>query len=492
MTLAVLVLYLVLVLSVGLLGHRLFRGTGEDYFLASRSIGPFVLLMTLFGTHMTAFAMLGASGEAYHQGIGVFSLMASSSAFVVPVVFFFVGTRLWVLGKRHGFLTQVQFFRERWDSPSLGIGLFVLLVALLIPYLLIGVMGAGITFETITNGLVPQWLGSFLICLVVAIYVVAGGVRSTSWANTLQTLVFMTLGAVSVVIILRQLGGLDGALDSVDPAVLMHGDKIPAAKLISYTFIPLSIGMFPHIFMHWLTARRVETFKLPIVAYPICIAIVWVPSVLLGVAGSAAVPDLQGPASNAVLLRMITNFAPEVLAGLLGAGVFAAVMSSLDSQILALSTLFTQDIVRRHATRDGSDEQSIVRTGRYFVIALLAATYLLSLVSNRSIFGLGIWSFTGFASLFPIVVAALYWRRSTKQGAWAVVLTVAALWTYFLSKGWGTPGYSVAGTGIMPVAVILAAAILAMIVGSLWSPQPDPRLLNKFFSDGAAATESKL
>ena len=122
MTLVVLVLYLILVLSVGLLGHRLFRGTGEDYFLASRTIGPFVLLMTLFGTHMTAFSMLGASGEAYHQGIGVFSLMASSSAFVVPVVFYFVGTRLWQLGKQHGFMTQVQFFRERWDSPSLGLG----------------------------------------------------------------------------------------------------------------------------------------------------------------------------------------------------------------------------------------------------------------------------------------------------------------------------------------------------------------------------------
>jgi SSS family solute:Na+ symporter len=491
MTLAVLVLYLVLVLSVGLLGHRLFRGTGEDYFLASRTIGPFVLLMTLFGTHMTAFAMLGASGEAYHQGIGVFSLMASSSAFVVPVVFMFVGTRLWVLGKRHGFVTQVQFFRERWDSPSLGVGLFVLLVALLVPYLLIGVMGAGITFEAITDGLVPEWLGSLLICLVVAIYVVVGGVRSTSWANTLQTLVFMTLGAVSVVIILRHLGGLDGALKSVDPALLMHGSRIPATTLISYTFIPLSIGMFPHIFMHWLTAQRVETFKLAIVAYPICIAIVWVPSVLLGVAGSAAVPDLQGPASNAVLLRMISEFAPKVLAGLLGAGVFAAVMSSLDSQILSLSTLFTQDIVKRHASTEGAEERSVVRTGRWFVVALLVATYLLSLVSNRSIFRLGIWSFTGFASLFPIVVAALYWRRSTKQGAWAVLLTVAVLWTYFLSKAWATPGYTVASTGIMPVAVILAAAIVAMIVGSLLSPKPEPRVVNRFFSDRLTETKSK-
>ena len=63
MILAVIVAYLILVLFVGMLAHRLFRGTGEDYFLASRTIGPFVLLMTLFGTNMTAFTMLGASGH---------------------------------------------------------------------------------------------------------------------------------------------------------------------------------------------------------------------------------------------------------------------------------------------------------------------------------------------------------------------------------------------------------------------------------------------
>ena len=86
MTLAVIIAYLALVLLVSGLSHRLFRGTGEDYFVASRSIGPFLLLMSLFGTNMTAFAILGASGEAYHEGFGVFGLMASASALIIPSV----------------------------------------------------------------------------------------------------------------------------------------------------------------------------------------------------------------------------------------------------------------------------------------------------------------------------------------------------------------------------------------------------------------------
>ena len=92
MTLGIIGTYLVMVLFVGTISHRMFRGTGEDYFVASRSIGPFLLLMSLFGTNMTAFAILGASGEAYHAGIGVFGLMASISALVIPSVFFFTGS----------------------------------------------------------------------------------------------------------------------------------------------------------------------------------------------------------------------------------------------------------------------------------------------------------------------------------------------------------------------------------------------------------------
>ena len=74
MILTVIIIYFAIVLAIGSLSVRLFRNTGEDYFVATRTIGPFVLFMSLFGTHMTAFTILGASGEAYHTGIGVLRL----------------------------------------------------------------------------------------------------------------------------------------------------------------------------------------------------------------------------------------------------------------------------------------------------------------------------------------------------------------------------------------------------------------------------------
>ncbi|SVB58757.1 uncharacterized protein METZ01_LOCUS211611, partial [marine metagenome] len=197
---------------IGYFSNRLFRGTGEDYFVASRTIGPFLLLMSLFGTNMTSFAILGASGEAYHEGIGVFTLMASSSALVIPCVFFFVGTRIWSIGKRHGILTQVQYFRKRWGSDGLGLVLFVVLIAFLIPYLLIGVMGGGITLNQITGGQIPEWVGSLAVCAVVLTYVCCGGMRGTAWVNTFQTLVFMILGAITFFVIVEKMGGLSQSM----------------------------------------------------------------------------------------------------------------------------------------------------------------------------------------------------------------------------------------------------------------------------------------
>ncbi len=484
MTLAIIVIYMVMVLSVGVFSHRLFRGTGEDYFLATRTIGPFVLLMSLFGTNMTAFALLGGAGEAYRSGIGLFGLMPAISGLVIPTIFFFVGTRAWAVGKRFGYITQVQYFRDRWGSDLFGALLFVVLVALVIPYLLIGVLGAGVTLSNITDGQIAQWVGGLVICLVVMTYVTYGGLRGTAWANTFQTLVFMILGAVTVVYIINQMGGLASVMEQLAtsyPDLLIRSEGYTPVRYLTYSFIPLSVGMFPHLFMHWLTASKMSNFRLTVAVYPICIAVVWAPSVLLGVSGNLDFPGLSVPASNSVLVRLISLHAPGVLAGLLAAGVFAAVMSSLDSQVLSLGTMFTQDIVRHYGHHERMTDKQQVFIGRTFVAGILLVTYLLSLITRTTIFAMGTWSFTGFAALFPIVVAAMFWKRSTKVGAFASLITVVVLWTYFFSQGWGNADYTVGGSGVMAVFPITIASAGAMIVGSLLSSPPDDARVEKFF-----------
>ena len=489
MVLGIIIGYLVVVLFVGSLAHRAFRGTGEDYFLASRTIGPFVLLMTLFGTNMTAFTMLGASGEAFREGIIVFVLMGSSSALGIPLVIYFAGTRLWWLGKKEGYLTQVQFFRERYESDALGILLFIVLTSLMLPYVLIGVKGGGDALQAITGGPGPgvaSWVGSLLICGVVFTYVTYGGMRSTAWANTFQTIVFMVVGCVAFFVILRGYGGLAQAMATVardHPTLLVVGeptrDPTLRYRVFSYLFLPLSVGAFPHIFSHWLSAKDARAFGYSIVFYPLCIALVWVPMVVLGTIGNI---EYQAPLDGPILVKLILDHAGGVLAGCLAAGVFAAIMSSLDSQTLATGTMFTHDIVRHYGFHDLLSEKQQVLFGRLFVMVLLALAFVFSQLTDQSIFSLGVWSLTGYTGLLPIVVAALFWKRSTKSGVMAAVVVVALLWIYFYVRSFGAPGeYSVGGTGILPVVVIVVGAFAALVIGSYLTRPPREATLAKFF-----------
>jgi SSS family solute:Na+ symporter len=659
--LVIISLYLSLLLGLGVVAGRLFRGTSKDYMLASHSIGPFLLLMSIFGTTMTAFALVGSSGEAYKEGVGVYGMLASSSGIIHSLCFFLVGVKLWGFGHRHGYTTQIQFFRDRLESDKFGLLLFPILVGLVIPYLLIGVMASGTVISSITEGAfsnyfaaydygVPPWLGSLVICVVVLIYVFFGGMRGTAWANAFQTLVFMALGVVTFVVISQKLGGMQAASEAVakmHPSKLMRsvtekeeqdyeanyeswsrlaeynwsvenrdlvlsesqkqaanqplkGKPIPpwqrsfrelraeaayAAKnglipelspadeqrakiaqddrllpanppenweslplssfprnpgwekqavahfaaqighpslknegkmtlkqaqgryramrwapeqphgidpwiFFTYLLVPLSVGMFPHLFQHWLTAKSAASFKLPVVAHPIFIMLVWVPCVLIGVwATSATIPGkpvaLIPPHfnPNAVLAYMVSTLTNPVLAGFLTAGILAAIMSSLDSQFLCIGTIFTEDVAVHYGGRDRFSDKQVVLMARLFVIAIVAVTYILSLMGVRRVFTLGVWCFSGFSSLFPLVFAAVYWRRLTKPGAYACVIAAIASWLYlFDQSGYGAqPWYSF--LGMMPVATMVACSTAALVLVSLLTRPPSDATLAKFFQD---------
>ena len=158
---AVVFIYLAAVLAIGLVARRASAGQpdAEDFFLAGRSLGPAVFLLSLFGANMTAFSILGASGHAFANGIVTYGLMASSSALIIPLSLFVIGTRLWALGKRHGFMTPVQMFRDRWECGHIGTVIFAVQAVLLVPYIVIAVIGGGTTLRAVSGGLVPFWLG---------------------------------------------------------------------------------------------------------------------------------------------------------------------------------------------------------------------------------------------------------------------------------------------------------------------------------------------
>src|SRR5688500_9618127 len=189
--------------------------TAEEFFVAGRSLGPVVFLLSLFGTNMTAFTILGSAGHAFGNGILTFGLMASASAFIIPLCLFLFGTRIWALGRRFGFITPVQMFRDRWECGHIGTLIFALQAALLVPYIIIGVMGGGTALRAITGGLIPYPVGGALVAMVVMSYVFFGGMRGTAWVNAFQTVLFLSFGAIALLVIGRSIGGFPAAIGAL-------------------------------------------------------------------------------------------------------------------------------------------------------------------------------------------------------------------------------------------------------------------------------------
>jgi SSS family solute:Na+ symporter len=510
--------YLALLVVLGLASNHFFKGTSADYFVVSRSVGPFLLLMSIFGTTMTGFAMVGSTGKAYTTGIGVYGLMASWSGLIHSAVFFLVGIRLWAHGKKYGYLTQCEFFRERFGSPALGYWLFPVLVLLVIPYLLVGVIAAGKFVQATTAGAFPQWfalpgipgpdgtlrpnplsggvpywLGAAVVCLIVLCYVFYGGLRGAVWANTFQTVVFMAAGLVAFWLVAERMGGLAEAGRRVAASAygaprLAREGLIGQAQFFSYFLVPLSVGMFPHLFQHWLTARSARSFRLTVVAHPIFIMLVWVPCILIGLWATAQLGPGTNP--NAVLGRMVNQLVHSpILTGIVAAGVLAAIMSSLDSQFMCLGTMFTQDIVVRLVGPDRFNDRQKIRLARGFILGIVGVTYLLSLwlKDTAHVFDLGVWCFSGFAALFPLVFAALYWRRATAAGALASLAAAVVAWCILFYRDIVAGADKPPGEdelllfGLMPVVFICAASTLALVVVSLVTRPPAPAIVARFF-----------
>ena len=489
----VVTIYLVLLLAFSLINSRRARGSAGEYFVASRSIGPFLLLMSVFGTTMTAFALVGSTGKAYENGIGVYGLMASVSGIVHSLVFFLVGIKLWAIGKRYNYVTQIQFFRNRFDSNALGYLLFPVLVGLVIPYLLIGILGAGSVLKGVSG--VPTWLTGLVVCGVVLAYIITGGVRAAALANAVQTIIFMAVGVLAFVLIAGSLGGSAAATQKVvdnAPQLLVREGQIGHLQFLTYCFVPLSVGMFPHLFQHWLTARSAKTFRMTVIAHPIFIMIVWLPCVLIGVWAAGAGIEAPGGNSNAILAKMVgMQLKSPWISGLLVAGILAAIMSSLDSQFVCLGTMFTHDIVVHSLGEQRVSEVQRVTIGRWFMVAIVALTYLLSLFPPPNIFDLAVWCFSGFASLFPLVVAAVYWRRATRAGAIASVVVAGLSWCILFYDGLLRP--AMAGErvsedyliwGMMPVAFMVAASTITLIVVSLLSKPLPATTVDRYFGIG--------
>lgn len=415
MVYAILITYIAIVFLGSLRGAQQDATTPEGYFLANRNLGTITLFFTILATNFSAFYFLGFAGEGYRIGYTYYVVMALGTGFAA-FSFFLLGTRIWRLGKANGYITPGELIHAQSGSRSLRWLYALVMVIFTFPYLALQIVGAGYILETITNGSIPYLWGASLLTLFTIAYVWIGGMRSVAKTDLKQGLLAIGLMLAAVVVITQSLGGLTAANEAVfaiAPDLFERagqGNKYPPQKWFSILIFWLfCIPMFPQIFMRFYIAKDLSKLKKSALLYggiPILISLF---PVIIGVLGHLSFPDLNGKAADQILPMMLVEHSTEWFAALVLTGALAAFMSTLDSQLLALSTIVTRDFILPFRPKMDLSQQ--VKVGR--IVVVIFALIGLGIAANPfdTIFDMGKLAFSGLSVLFPITLAVLYWKN---------------------------------------------------------------------------------
>lgn len=484
-----LAVYVVAVLAVGALATRRSSQSAREYFLAGGSLGTVVLFMALFGTNTTPFVLIGIPGIAYHQGVGIFGVNAPIVALGIPLTFWAIGSPARRMGARLGAMTPAELFSRRFESRALGLILFAFFSLYTLPYMVTAVVGAAKTLEVVTEGAIPSIAGGVGVLLVALVYTSFGGMRATAWTNVLQGTLFLGFMVAVFFLVPRAMGGLEAASARVretEPKLLELGSGgifEPRAFASWGLAISLTVIAFPHMLVRLMAADSERSLKNICRGYPIALALLWVPAVMLGVWGAALVPGLVGKESDKIFAEVITQTMPPWLSAIGFLAVIAAVMSTLDAQILTLGSMVTRDVLK---TAEGNEKRDVAITrASGVVIALLVFAWWQ--LGGASIFDIAAIAFSGYVTLAPTLFFGVRWRRFTTAGAVSSILVGNGVYALaLLATDWNARAPS--WLGFLPVFWALLGAIAAGLVVSLaTTPQSASSLTRAFGANATAA-----
>lgn len=428
-TIIILIAYFIVILAIGAYSVKFSKGTREDYYVASREFRTIILFAAVFGTNISALALIGAPGTAYHVGWVTWAYYVSSWAWLSPLLFYFVGSRVWLIGVKFNYITQSDVIGGRWNSNALRYLVAAVTLVYTVPYLMMGSIGGGRVLEGFTGGAVPFWLGALIVTAVVTLYVLLGGMRGTAWTNVVQTFIFLFgIGAIFF-IVLGALGGSAALTANIwsDYPHLLTRERMPWHVFFGFGFVvSLAVPMFPQIFIRLFTGKSQKTLRNMSLMYPFAGFFVWFMVVYIGMWGKVAFPDLQGAASERIIVMLLMEYAPVWMTGVLSAAILAAAMSTMDAQLLTAGTLFANDVFKplmltkqkdNEVVKSNTLSQKELVLAKVLLVVLALSGYLLSLIRPGHLITLADWAFGGFAALFFPLVGAIYWKRCTKQAA---------------------------------------------------------------------------
>ncbi|MEE2777263.1 MAG: sodium:solute symporter family protein [Acidobacteriota bacterium] len=482
--LVVMGVYLLAMLGIGWLGRVNRKEESlRDFYLGGSSFGVGVLFLTLFATQYSGNTLLGFAGRSYQQG-GTYIVSVTFMILVITVMMTFA-PRLFRLARRFGYITPVDYVFHRFGSDKLRVLSVILLCWGLGNYILEQLVAMGHAVEGISSGRISFMTGVLTLVVVMLVYESLGGMRSVAWTDVIQGTLLLVGCTCILYILLTSKGGIPAATEAIqrtEPQKLQvpggHGIRVWVSNLV---LLGLGVAIYPHAIQRIFAARSLPTLRKSLAG------MVFMPlgttflAFLIGFIALSRFPGLSQLDSDKATVLVLSDIIGQSaftywLVVIVFSAVVAAIMSTADSALLSMGSMFTKDIYKPYIRPDASPKH-LLKVGKLFgwtVMAVLILSAYISLKTESSIWLLIRLKLEFMVQLSPIFILGLFWRRLREGPVFAGMmlgtLVTLVIWGGVMFDLWQDRSPLGFSAGLWGLALNYGACV----AGTLMSRAPTP------------------
>ncbi|MDN2663611.1 sodium:solute symporter [Psychromonas sp. 14N.309.X.WAT.B.A12] len=410
-------------LLISFLAKQSDKGTGagssEDFVIGGRNTGTIVLLLSMGATYFSTWTLLGSFGAYFREGIW-FIGFAVWTIFHGIFIWLF-GARIWLAGKRYSFITPGQMVEHYYQGKRLRTTVALIGILALVPVMLIQVSGGALALDTMTNGAVPYVVGVTITSLMVGIIVLWAGFKGTAWTDSFMGLFFATILICTALYIAYLAGGFSmfENVMSYKPELMVNSGK-PLKMIEIWLGLGFGAWVLPHMWQKFYSASSPAVLGKVAMMTPFWNS--WMMAIIPLVIGTAAaipgiVPGVSKETSDTILPLIFAEYAP-ILGAFVVAGILAAAISTINSQLLSSASIVAEDVVGSLRKKPMSSKgvtkltRFVVGTLTLLVLALALAPGGAGLIVPIASLGFGLG-----LQLVPSALGMLHFRFITESGA---------------------------------------------------------------------------
>ncbi|MCG3088296.1 sodium/pantothenate symporter [Sporosarcina cyprini] len=463
-----LVIFLIGIFAIGFIASKQMSGEGgflQQYFLGGRELGGFVLAMTMVATYGSASSFLGGPGTAYTVGFG-WILLAMTQVVTGYFVLLILGKKFAILGRKYNAVTMIDFLKARYNSPLVAILSAIAIIVFLFSAMTAQWVGGGRLIESLTG--LQYTTALFIFAISVLVYVTIGGFRAVALTDAVQGAI-MVVGTLVLLIGVIIAGGgvpaiMQDLLNENPRLVTPYGaDGTLTAAYVSSFWILVGVGVvgLPQMAVRAMSYKSSRAMHRALVIGTIVTGFIMLNMHLIGVFARPIMPGID--VGDKVIPLVALEVLPPWLAGIVLAAPMAAIMSTVDSLLLLVSSAIVKDVYLNFIKPEASE--TTVKRMSFGVTGILGIiVFLLALQPPELLIFLNLFAFGGLEAAFiwPVVLG-LYWKYGNKYGAiFSMVTGIAA---YIAIHFYNTANGNLLGVHTVTLPVLLSLA--AYIIGSL-------------------------